>query len=582
MHFIKFVPALLSFCFLSCKKENTGAERIVYGNSFVLTVHSNKSAYKPGETVNFWLNKPFAGSLKLRYKYLNEVLETKVVTENNWAWAPPQNDYKGYLLELSVMNSAGDDSIIATVAIDVSSQWSKFPRYGFLSNYGNLSEKEMNSVLEKLTRWHLNGLQYYDWQYKHHRPIAGTVENPLSVWKDIANKEVQLKTLKHYISEGKKRNIQSMFYNLAFGVLEDGFSEGVSRTWMLYKDELHTQLDKHALPAAYFKSSILVADAGNLNWQQYIANRNEEVYNVLEFDGYHVDALGDRGALYNYEGKPVDQQQSFYSFLKAMKQNNPSKYLVMNGVNQWGQKNILQGPVEFAYTEVWPPNDTYKALKDIIDENYLLSEGKATVLAAYMNYAKNSSEGVFNTPAVLLANAVIFASGGAHLELGEHMLGSEYFPNNNLKIPDKLSIALISYYDFLVAYQNLLRDGGEFTNEQIQPVNNSLNIEIWPSAPGRVASMSKKINNRQIFHLFNFSGNQSLNWRDDAGFLNKPETFFNSKLEFQTDRVVKKIWMASPDIKFGSSIELGFLQSERQVVFEMPSLKYWNMIVVEY
>ena len=62
-----------------------------------------------------------------------------------------------------------------------------------------------------------------------------------------------------------------------------------------------------------------------------------------------------------------------------------------------------------------------------------------------------------------MTNAVIFAFGGAHLELGEHMLGKEYFPNSNLAMKSDLQKALPAYYDFMVAYQNLLRNGGSFS-----------------------------------------------------------------------------------------------------------------------
>lgn len=71
-----------------------------------------------------------------------------------------------------------------------------------------------------------------------------------------------------------------------------------------------------------------------------------------------------------------------------------------------------------------------------------------------MNYDLANNKGYFNTPSVLMTNSVIFAFGGAHLELGEHMLGKEYFPNNNLSMKDDLKNSLVNYYDFLVAYQN--------------------------------------------------------------------------------------------------------------------------------
>ena len=94
-------------------------------------------------------------------------------------------------------------------------------------------------------------------------------------------------------------------------------------------------------------------------------------------------------------------------------------------------------------------------------ENYEYSNYELnTVLAAYLNY--EAQEGEFNTPSVLMADAVIFAFGGAHLELGEHMLSSEYFPSTKLSVSSELESKLLEYYDFLTAYQNVLRDGGDF------------------------------------------------------------------------------------------------------------------------
>jgi dextranase len=39
--------------------------------------------------------------------------------------------------------------------------------------------------------------------------------------------------------------------------------------------------------------------------------------------------------------------------------------------------------------------------------------------------------------------------------------------------------------------------------------------------------------------------------------------------------------MASPDISGGSPIELNFVQQGNQVSLKLPSLKYWNMLVIE-
>lgn len=71
-----------------------------------------------------------------------------------------------------------------------------------------------------------------------------------------------------------------------------------------------------------------------------------------------------------------------------------------------------------------------------------------------MNYNKADNRGEFNTPGILLTDAVMFALGGSHLELGgDHMLCKEYFPNENLTMSEELKTAMVRYYDFLTSYQ---------------------------------------------------------------------------------------------------------------------------------
>src|SRR5690606_27154158 len=115
---------------------------------------------------------------------------------------------------------------------------------------------------------------------------------------------------------------------------------------------------------------------------------------------------------------------------------------------------------DFLYNEVWDETKSFEQLAQTITNNNVLSNyTKSTVLAAYMNYGMSNKTGQLNKPGILLTNAVIFAFGGSHLELGEHYLSNEYFPNSNLQASSSLKKALVTYYDFLVAYQNILRDG---------------------------------------------------------------------------------------------------------------------------
>ncbi len=93
------------------------------------------------------------------------------------------------------------------------------------------------------------------------------------------------------------------------------------------------------------------------------AARTLDMYSVFAFDGYHVDQVGDLGAMYDYEGNPINVPVAFKSFLTAMKNDAPEKRLAMNAVNQFGQENnIAVSPVDFLYTEVWAPNESYSDL----------------------------------------------------------------------------------------------------------------------------------------------------------------------------------------------------------------------------
>ena len=199
-----------------------------------------------------------------------------------------------------------------------------------------------------------------------------------------------------------------------------------------------------------------------------------------------------------------------------------------------------------------------------------------------MNYDLANNSGVFNTPGVLLTDAVIFAFGGAHLELGEHMLGKEYFPNNNLAINNELKKSLNSYYNFLVAYQNLLRDGGTFNSPSLISGDGKINLNNWPPISSKVSVIGKEFSDRQVIHLINFSDANSLNWRDTNGDQQTPKIKKDFIFNLVNSKNVTKIWYASPDLNFGTSVELDFTQNATNLIFKIPSLQYWGMIVIEY
>jgi len=581
---ITFIYLLFTFLFLasSCSKGSNSSPAPASATVTSVKISTDKASYPPGSTVTFTIDKALPATAKVRYRHLSEVISETPLAGTTWQWQAPNQDFTGYMVDVyDVVN--GKEVVYGSIGVDVSYDWSHFPRYGFLSSYPRMITDAINYVINNLNRYHINGLQFYDWEYEHNQPLAGTPSQPDSIWQDIAKRNTYFSTIQGYIKAAHACNMKAMSYNLAYGALSNAQQHGVSEKWYLFTDPNHLNKKVFKLDPSMFKSYIWVLDPSNPGWQQYIAGKTNDMYQVYDFDGYHIDQLGDLGTVYNYNGQQVNLPAGFESFIKAMKTYSPNKDLVMNAVNQFGQQDIAASPVDFLYTEVWGPNDGYKDLARIIENNNTYSnDTKKTVLTAYMDYNLANNPGYFNTPGVIMTDAVIFAFGGDHLEMGEHMLGKEYFPNDNLKMKGNLRDAMVHYYDFLVAYENLLRDGGTLNNPQVTCTDGKITVNQWPPQLGNVAVTGRDMGNKQVIHLLNYAGANSLNWRDTNGTQTTPNPFTNVQLSYQTTKTVTKVWMASPDYEDGTPQNLNFTQDGNTITFTVPSLKYWDMVVVDY
>ncbi len=550
--------------------------------SLTVSLSTDKACYKPGETVTFTAVGTVPADAKVRYRTQTEVVAEQAASGQTWTWTAPNADFTGYLVDVYRTESDGSETVLGTIGVDVSSDWTRFPRYGFVATFD--ASKTAAGVIEQemafLNRCHINGVQFQDWHNKHHWPLGGTRDKLDEVYKDIANRDVYTSVIKKYIDVQHSYGMKAMFYNLCFGALSDAAQDGVKEEWYLFKDTKHSQKDSHDLPDSW-KSDIYLVNPANKEWQQYIGDRNDDVYANFDFDGYQIDQLGDRGNLYTFDGGKANLQRGYESFVKAMKERHPSKRLVMNAVSSYGTYSIAQGDVDFLYNELWDSEASFSSLRDVIHNNELYGRHELqTVFAAYMNYTKADNPGEFNTPGVLLTDAVMFALGGSHLELGDHMLCKEYFPNDNLTMSQELRDAIVRYYDFMTAYQNLLRGGGTETEAGVSSTSD-VKVAAWPPVIGNVTAFSRQVGDKKVVHLLNFMDADNLSWRDMNGTMPEPRLVEGLPLRMKATAKVNKIWVATPDALGGAVQELPFKQAGGEVVFTLPSLKYWTMIVVE-
>ena len=508
-----------------------------------------------------------------------------------YSWAPPATDYSGYKLDFTLKDAGGNVLDTAASAVDVSSDWARYPRYGFVTNYPVQNPSEGAYRIQLLNDFHINGVQFYDWQWMHHWPLSGTVQSPNPSWNDVANRPVSAATVNNYLSSAHGRSMMAQNYNLAYGAWsgyeQDG--SGVSHLWGMWYANNCTNQAGFNLPAGWATPRIYWFDPNNASWRSYIFGRETDAMNVYAFDGWHVDSFGDVGVVYDCNGNVLNNAQGIANFLSAAK-TALGKRITFNAVANFSTAQTLGTPLEFNYVECWERlgQNTYADLKSIIDSNWSTT-GKPTLLAAYMDYdyAKTTTtqQKLFSDPGVRFIDSLLMAAGGGHVELGEglQMLSNEYFPTLNVTMSASLRHSVRDLYDFQIANENYLLDPALTQNGkliQLPGVATSTN-----GAAGTVWTFAKQKTGYDVLQLLNLLSATTNAWRDANATMPAPsvQSNFTVKYYYGTG-TVSGVQVASPDQSHGAYTSLAYtLGSDANgnyVQFTVPQLQYWDMIVV--
>ena len=365
------------FCFLSVGNLSAKEIRSVSSPWYLST---DKCNYHPGEQVTVHFSGDMPSGARIRIYSGSEVLTDDAMGSASYKWTAPSRDFAGYLAVVYTSDASGNETLYGTIAIDVSSWWGRFPRYGFVATYDDSkTESAIQGETAFLNRCHINGIQYYDWQYLHEIPYDKYGHR--DSWTDLANRQIRADVVRNYIKEHHRYGMKAMFYNLLFGA-DPGYGDrGVSWDWGMFKDG---EQDYHPLPDNW-RGPIYLCDPSNKDWQNYLIEKNNDVYEAFDFDGYHIDQLGYRGSVYNRAGGEIPLTWAYQSFINAMKAARPDKLLVMNGVSNYGGSEIIStGNVEFSYTELWGSEESFWDMERMVREHAAVDgRGTASVFAVF-------------------------------------------------------------------------------------------------------------------------------------------------------------------------------------------------------
>jgi dextranase len=478
----------------------------------------------------------------------------------------PPEDGRGYGVEAVVTDSGGQVVARGFTALNVLSRWTMAPRYGFLCDFPP-DRNDVEETMEWLTRYHINGLQFYDWMYRHEDLL--TEQEP---YRDPLRRLLSRRTVRALIDAAHHRNIAAMAYAAVYGA---------SVTfWQAHPDwALH---DAEGNPIPFGQDFLYIMDPSpDSPWTQHLLAQFAEAVREMSFDGIHLDQYGDPKEGFDARGRPVDITQAFCAFINWTRETltalRPDAAVVFNAVNNWPIESVAQAQQDFLYIEVWPPHTRYCDLWSLILNARRQGGGKPVVLAAYIPPTQPYN--------VRLTDAVIFASGGYHIELGERggMLADPYFPKYQ-RVNSELAMVLRRYYDFTVQYENVLALDTEDTTQEWAGHIFIEGVEVTNDGSiGRVWVMTREGNGVEVIHLINLVGIPTAEWTEPlpAG----PSILKDLQVRYYTEQKIQRIWLASPDFASPQAIPVEFdlekFNGKNYVKFLVPRLEYWDLVVLE-
>ena len=541
----------------------------------IITVHFEKAFTRPLELARWVVEvhsvaqTETAITVVSRISYLDQpvtTIEEKIKVSSGdyevaFEWLPPKDTPRGYGLDVS-LEINNSPFAIKSYGLDVLSSWTQMPRYGFLSDFEQ-GRTDAAQTMQNLADFHVNGLQYYDWMYRHETLL--TEQEP---YIDVLGRSLSLKTVESLIDAGHARNISAMPYTAIYAASEAFYNQ--HNDWALY--------DANKEPVRLGSNFLVYMDPRvDSKWTHHLFSEFEQVLNQTQFDGIHLDQYGEPKEAYDNFGTYIQLDEPIAQTITAthalVDRYREDGAVVFNCVTNWPVEMASAADEDIIYIEVWDPYVWFSELHNLIAYAQSLGQNKPVVLAAYVHPG--------NTSNPFIMDAIIFSSGGGHIELGENngYLADPYFPSYDTLNAEQ-AVLLKQYYDFSVRYQNLI---GPSTNEVTWQWIDKIAIdgmEVGLNQSADVFALLRESQGRLALNLVNMTNIGTTKWIEPANF---PTAAANLTVTLSgLQNPIKSVAFASADEEVFALEPLKFAQTGDQVKFEIPSLKIWDLIVFEY
>jgi dextranase len=528
----------------------------------IIDFYPSQGSYSPGETVTFFVELEASLEQIILRLFIQHLNEEPISIEKAFhlalgqqtirvQWIPPVKP-AGYSARCEIISVT--DTLGVTTAFDILSSWTDFPRYGFLTDFSP-SRADPETTLQKLTRFHINGLQFYDWQYRHDQLLAPT-ENYI----DPLGREMSLDSVRKLVDAAHQQGMAAMPYLAIYAASAD--------FWHAHPDlALYDELGK---PIAFGENFLgLMNPSPGSSWNAHLLAEATRALQAIPFGGLHIDQYGDPKVAWDSRGNPVDLPKAFVDFIQSASDRYPNKTILFNAVGNWPIEDLAGSAADFMYIEVWPPNIEYRQLAEVVLNAVKLSHGKAVVIALYLPANRPANN--------LLADAVILACGGTRIELGEdaHLLSDPYFPKHEEISPD-LQTELRRFYDFIVRNGEWLRSYNLPETEKEKWAESELNPG-YISTDDFIMTVVRNQPQKMIIQLVNFKNLSSrARWDEEHVNLIPCQNF---SVTIQRPQRPRHVFWDCPEQTNGSQV-MDFEYSHGTLEFRIPQIHYIGLVVI--
>ncbi len=374
------------------------------GTAHVTRAYTDKSTHEPGKQATITAEASTGGTVHFSVSHLGVEIDSGDATVDNgkatWTYTTPSENHQGYLV-----TATGGDGTHAETAIDASTSWTRFPRMGYLSHFKPTAPEgtdghttyeaflfqKPQDYIDKLSRdYHINALQYYDWQYRHEQPVAtGDLADKWPLW--YRDTYASKKTITDYIQDAKNANMGSLAYSMAYAANDNYDTNTIKDEWRLREDNgsywVRDLGEQWWVPTPKGvdkpKSHQFMMNVNNEDWRTYITGQYKTQKTEFKFDGTHIDTLGQTSKK-DASGNPVDLTDGLAALVDDTYKNVGGQ-VGINLPDGAGSEKINKASAAYMYTELWDHNETNAQVASYLQSARNNAGNKPQIVAAYAN-----------------------------------------------------------------------------------------------------------------------------------------------------------------------------------------------------